>query len=170
MPKKYKQLKSKLKKLSTDEEQEDGLVIQQGNVFLVYSDYKIIKDKHQYKIYIIDGDLFIDTVFNSSSAISWCNAHKCNDIDLAKNIISSDRAIEFLNNDIGYTKMLIKLKSTPHTKQSILFARLTEYVNKQLRIKLKLHKYIQRSKQIKDKGFSNEFTTPSKTTKFKKVR
>ena len=170
MPKNYKQLKSKLKKLSTDEEQEDGLVIQQGNVFLVYSDYKIIKDKHQYKIYIIDGDLFIDTVFNSSSAISWCNAHKCNDIDLAKNIISSDRAIEFLNNDIGYTKMLIKLKSTPHTKQSILFARLTEYVNKQLRIKLKLHKYIQRSNQIKDKGFSNEFTTPSKTTKFKKVR
>ena len=170
MPKNYKQLKSKLKKLSTDEEQEDGLVIQQGNVFLVYGDYKIIKDKHQYKIYIIDGDLFIDTVFNSSSAISWCNAHKCNDIDLAKNIISSDRAIEFLNNDIGYTKMLIKLKSTPHTKQSILFARLTEYVNKQLRIKLKLHKYIQRSKQIKDKGFSNEFTAPNKANNFNRVR
>ena len=66
--------------------------------------------------------------------------------------------------------MLIKLKSTPHTKQSILFARLTEYVDKQLRIKLKLHKYIQRSKQIKDKGFSNEFTAPNKANNFNRVR
>ena len=170
MPKNYKQLKSKLKKLSTDEEQEDGLVIQQGNVFLVYGDYKIIKDKHQYKIYIIDGDLFIDTVFNSSSAISWCNAHKGNDIVLARNIIKTDRGIEFLNNDISYTKMLIKLRSTPHPIQSILFTKLTEYVDKQIRLKLNLHKYIQRSKQIKDKGFSNEFTAPNKANNFNRVR
>jgi hypothetical protein len=170
MSKNYKQVKQKLKKLSKNEEQKDNLVIQKGNIFHVYNEYTIVKDNHKFDIYIVDNNEFIGTVFNSSSAISWCNAHKCNDIDLAKNIISSDRAIEFLNNDIGYTKMLIKLKSTPHTKQSILFARLTEYVNKQLRIKLKLHKYIQRSNQIKDKGFSNEFTTPSKTTKFKKVR
>ena len=170
MPKNYKQLKSKLKKLSTDEEQEDGLVIQQGNVFLVYGDYKIIKDKHQYKIYIIDGDLFIDTVFNSSSAISWCNAHKGNDIVLARNIIKTDRGIEFLNNDISYTKMLIKLRSTPHTIQSILFTKLTEYVDKQIRLKLNLHKYIQRSKQIKNKGFSNEFTAPNKANNFNRVR
>lgn len=170
MLKNYKQLKSKLKKLSTDEEQEDGLVIQQGNVFLVYGDYKIIKDKHQYKIYIIDGDLFIDTVFNSSSAISWCNAHKGNDTVLATNIIDTDRAIEFISNDIAYTKMIIKLKSTPSTKQSVLFARLTEYINNQMQLKVNLHKYIQRSKQIKSEGFSNEFTAPIKTKEFKRVR
>ena len=170
MSKNYKQVKQKLKKLSKNEEQKDNLVIQKGNIFHVYNEYTIVKDNHKFDIYIVDNNEFIGTVFNSSSAISWCNAHKGNDIDLSNGIISSDRAIEFLSNDIVYTKMLIKLKSTPHTKQSILFARLTEYVNKQLRIKLKLHKYIQRSNQIKDKGFSNEFTTPSKTTKFKKVR
>ena len=170
MPKNYKQLKSKLKKLSKNEKSDDNLVVQNGNIFDVYNKYKIIKDKHSFNIYIVDNNEFIGTVFNSSSAISWCNAHKGNDIDLSNGIISSDRAIEFLSNDIVYTKMLIKLKSTPHTKQSILFARLTEYVNKQLRIKLKLHKYIQRSKQIKDKGFSNEFTAPNKANNFNRVR
>jgi hypothetical protein len=170
MSKNYKQVKRKIHELSKDEEQKDNLVIQKGNIFHVYNEYTIVKDNHKFDIYIVDNNELINTVFNSSSAISWCNAHKGNDINLANDIIGTDRAIEFLNNDIGYTKMLIKSKTTPHQEQSILLARLTEYVNKQIRLKLNLHKYIQRSKQIKDKGFSNEFTTPRKTTKFKKVR
>jgi hypothetical protein len=170
MSKNYKQVKRKIRELSKDEEQKDNLVIQKGNIFHVYNEYTIVKDNHKFDIYITDNNEFINTVFNSSSAISWCNAHKCNDINLANDIISSDRAIEFLNNDIGYTKMLIKLKSTPHNKQSVLLARLTEYLSKQLQLKLNLHKYIQRSKQIKDKGFSNEFTTPNTAKHRKKVR
>lgn len=172
MAKNFKQVKRKLKKLIKDENQEGigDLVKRQNNVFFVYDDYKVIKDKHQFKIYTIDNNEYISTVFNSSSAISWCNAHKGNDVVLADNILSTDRAIEFIGNDITYTKMLIKLKSTSHTNQSILFARLTEYVNSSLQLKLNLHKYIQRSKQIKSKGFSNEFTAPIKTKEFKRVR
>jgi hypothetical protein len=168
--KNYKQVKNKIEKFVKHEETEDNLVIQKGNTFLVYSEYKIIKDKHNFKIYMLDGNKHVNTVFNSSTAISWCNAHKGNDIDLANDIIATDRAIEFVANDIAYTKIIIKLKSTPHSKQSILLARLTEYLSKQLQLKLNLHKYIQRSKQIKDKGFLNEFTTTSNPKKFKRVR
>jgi hypothetical protein len=170
MSKNYNQVKREIKKLNKKEELDTNVIIQKGNEFLVYSEYKIVKDKHQFKIYEMDSGEFINTVFNSSTAISWCNAHKGNNVVLAHNIITTDRALEFLANDIAYTKMLIKLKDTPHNKQSILFARLSEYVDKQIRLKLNLHKYIQRSKQIKDKGFSNEFTATSKTKEFNGVR
>jgi len=170
MTKNYKQVKRKLRKISKKEEQNDNLITRKGDTFHVYGEYRIIKDKHKFKIYISEGDELINTVFNSSSAIAWCNAHKGNASPLTKNIIDTDRAIEFLSNDIAYTKILISLKSTPHDEQSILLARLTEYVDKQLRLKLNLHKYIQRSKQIKSKGFLNEFTTTSTTKEFNKVR
>jgi hypothetical protein len=170
MTKNFKKIKHKLKRLSKAEETNNNLIVQKGNDFIVYSTYKINKDNEKFNIYIIDNEQFIDTLFNSSSAIAWCNAHKGNDIELANNIVSSDRAIEFLNNDIAYTKILIKLKSTPHIHQSILLARLTEYVNRQMQLKVNLHKYIQRSKQIKSEGFSNEFTTTSTTTQFNNVR
>lgn len=170
MPKNYKQVKRKLRKLSKQEEQDTNIIIQKGNTFHVYGEYKIVKDNHKFKIYINDGNQLVSTVFNSSSAIAWCNAHKGNHVVLARNIIDTDRAIEFITNDIGRTKMFIKLKSTPDTEQSVLFARLSEYVNKQMQLKVNLHKYIQRSKQIKSEGFSNEFTTTSTTTKFNKVR
>jgi len=170
MSKNYKQVKHKIRKLTKNEEQADNLVIQKGNTFHVYNEYKIVKDKFKFNIYINDNKQFVSTVFNSSSAISWCNAHKGNDVVLAQNIIETDRAIEFISNDIAYTKILIKLKSTPPTEQSILLARLTEYINRQCQLKVNLHKYIQRSKQIKSKGFLNEFTTTSKTKKFNGVR
>jgi len=171
MTKTFKQVKRKIRKLSKEENSsQNNLIIQKRNMFIVYDMYKIIKDKHNFKIYIISGDEYVGTVFNSSSAISWCNAHRGNNTSLAYNIISTDRAIEFLDNDIAYTKILIKLKSTPHNEQSILLARLTEYINKHLHIKLKLHKYIQRSKQIKSKGFLNEFTAPNTTKEFNRVR
>jgi hypothetical protein len=170
MPKNYKQVKRKIRKLTEEEQQKDNLVIQKGDTFYVYNEYKITRDQYKFNIYINDGNQFVNTVYNSSSAIAWCNAHKGNYTTLAYNIISTDRAIEFLDNDIGYTKILIKLKSTPHTEQSVLLARLTEYLSKQLQLKLNLHKYIQRSKQIKDKGFSNEFTTPNKAKNFNRVR
>jgi len=171
MTKTYKQVKRKLRKLSKAEEaKQDNLVVQKGNNYIVYNMYKIVKDNNKFKIYFIDGNELVGIVFTSSSAIGWCNAHKGNDIVLANNIMASDRAIEFLANDIAYTKILIKLKSTPHTEQGILFARLAEYVNKQTQLKLNLHKYIQHSKQIKSEGFSNEFTTTSNTKEFKRVR
>ena len=170
MTKNFKHVKRKIRELSKDEEKKDNLVIQNGNIFHVYNEYRIVKNGYKFDIYINDGNEFIGTVFNSSTAISWCNAHKGNDVVLSNNIITTDRGIEFLNNDISYTKMLIKLRSTPHPIQSILFTKLTEYVDKQLRLKLKLHKYIQRSNQIKDKGFSNEFTAPNKANNFNRVR
>lgn len=168
--KSYKQVKRKIRKFTKAEEQKDDLVIQKGNTFQVYNEYKIIKEKNKFKIYADEGKQYVSTVYNSSSAISWCNADKANDVMLANNIIDTDRAIEYLANDIARTKILIKLKSTQHTEQSILFARLTEYVNRQMQLKINLHKYIQRSKQIKSKGFSNEFTTTSKTKQFNRVR
>jgi hypothetical protein len=170
MPKNYNKVKRKINKLTKDEEQKDNLVIQRGNTFHVYNEYKIVRDKHEFNIFVNNNDTIINTVYNSSSAISWCNAHKGNDTALANKIIQTDRALEHLSNDIAYTKILVKLKTTPHAKQSILFARLTEYVDKQIRLKLNLHKYIQRSKQLKNKGFSNEFTAPSTTKKFNQVR
>jgi hypothetical protein len=168
--KNFKQIKQKLKKLSNKEQADSNLIIRNGNTFVVYDEYEIKKNKHEFEICIRDSNEFVANVYNSSTAISWCNAHKGNNSVLARNIIETDRAIEFLSNDIAYTKILIKLKSTPHTKQSILLARLTEYLTKQLQLKLNLHKYIQRSKQIKDKGFSNEFTTPNTAKHRKKVR
>jgi len=171
MTKTYNQVKRKLRKLSKKEQSKsDELVVKQGDNFIVYNMYKITKDRNEFKIYFIDGNEFVTTVFSSATALSWCNAHRGNNIELASNIINTDRTIEFLANDIAYTKILIKLKSTPHEQQSTLLARLTEYVSKQMRLKVNLHKYIQRSKQIKSEGFSNEFTTTSNTKEFKRVR
>ena len=170
MSKNYNQVKREIKKLNKKEELDTNVIIQKGNEFLVYSEYKIVKDKYRFLIYEIDSEKFIATVYNSSTAISWCNAHKGNDVVLARNIIATDIAIEHITNDITYTKMLIKTKTTPAEEQSILFARLTEYINRQCQLKVNLHKYIQRSKQIKSKGFLNEFTTTSKTKEFNRVR
>jgi hypothetical protein len=170
MPKNYKQVKRKIRKLSKNEEQKDNLVIQKGDTYYIYNEYKIIRDKHKFNIYIEDSNQFVNTVYNSSSAIAWCNAHKGNHIDLARDIISTDRSIEFLTNDIASTKILIKLKSTPHVEQGVLLARLVEYASKQLRLKLNLHKYIQRSNQIKSKGFLNEFTAPNQAKNLNRVR
>lgn len=169
----YKQVKRKIRKLNKnqkDNTDNDDLVIQEGNTFHVYNEYKIVKDTYKFNIYVNDSKQLVDTVFKSSSAIAWCNAHKGNDVALAENIIKTDRFIEHLTNDIAHTKMMIKLKSTPPQEQSILIARLTEYGWKQIRLKLNLHKYIQRAKQIKSKGFLNEYTGTSTTNKFKNVR
>lgn len=168
----YKQVKRKIRKLNKNQKENtenDDLVIQEGNTFHVYNDYKIVKNTYKFNIYINENKKFVDTVFKSSSAIAWCNAHKGNDVVLARHIIETDRFIEHLTNDIAHTKMMIKLKSTPPQEQCILMARLTEYGWKQIRLKLNLHKYIQRAKQIKSKGFLNEYTRTSTTNKFKNI-
>jgi len=168
----YNKVKQKIQNLTDKEVQlQNELIIQKGNTYFVYTLYKIVKtNEGQFDIYYTDGDEYVGSVNQSASAIAWCNAQKGNDIELSNNILVTDRKIHFLQNDINHTKILIKNKSLPRLTRDVLMSRLIDYITKQCKLKANLHKYIQRSKQIKGQGFKNEFTTFSQTDNLTRIR
>jgi len=95
---------------------------------------------------------------------------KAMDVQLASKIADADRKLEYLSNDIVLTKARLRKKDLDVFTTNVLVSRLQEYVIEQYQLKLNLHKYIQLSKEIKNKGFSNEFTTSTDTKNLTRVR
>ena len=166
----FKGVKEKISKLSEKEKHSDSVIIQKGNIFYVYGLYRIEKLNNTYNIYYTDNNEHATTVFASKSAISWCNASKACDAKLANDIERTDKKLEYLNNDIFFAKRRLKDKKLEQKTKTMLVARLSEYIIEQYQLKLNLHKYIQISNEIKNKGFSNEFTTVTNTKHFARIR
>ena len=166
----FKSVKEKINRLSENEKHSDSVIIQKGNIFYVYGLYRIEKLGNLYEIYYTDNNEHATTVFTSKSAISWCNATKACDAELANNIEHTDRKLEYLSNDIFFAKRRLKNKKIDQETKTVLVARLSEYIIEQCQLKLNLHKYIQISNEIKNKGFSNEFTTVTNTKHFTRIR
>lgn len=172
MTKNYKKVRRRIKNLYDKEIQlENELIIQRGNIYFVYALYKIVKnDDGYFDIYFSDIDEYAGTTYKSTTAIAWCNAQKGNDIELADNILETDKKIQYLQNDINRTKLLIKNKSLNQLSEDILSSRVVDYISKQCKLRANLHKYIQCSKQIKIQGFSNEFTSFSQDRNLTRIR
>ena len=166
----FKSVKEKINQLSEKEKHSDSVIIQKGNTFYVYGLYRIEKLGNSYKIYYTDNDEYATTVFTSKSAISWCNATKACDAELANNIERADRKLEYLANDIFLARRRLKNKKISQETKTMMVARLSDYIIEQCQLKLNLHKYIQISNEIKNKGFSNEFTTVTNTKHFTRIR
>jgi len=166
----FKRVKEKINQLSEKEKNNDSVIIQNGDNFYVYGLYVIEKNNNCFDLYYADGNEYIVTMFTSVSAISWCNAMKAMDVQLASKIADADRKLEYLSNDIVLTKARLRKKDLDVFTTNVLVSRLQEYVIEQYQLKLNLHKYIQLSKEIKNKGFSNEFTTSTDTKNLTRVR
>lgn len=166
----FNSVKEKIHRFSEKEKHNDNVIIQKGNDFYVYGLYKIEKSNNLYKIYYTDINEYATTVFTSKSAISWCNAMKACDVQLANKIERTDKKLEYLSNDIFLAKHGLKSRNISQKAKAVLVARLTDYIIEQCQLKLNLHKYIQISNEIKNKGFSNEFTTVTNTKDLTRVR
>jgi len=166
----FNRVKEKLTEFSDKEQHSESVIIQKGNNFYVYGLYRIEKFNNLYKIYYTDINEYATTVFTSKSAISWCNAMKACDVELADKIERTDKKLEYLSNDIFLAKHRLKSKNISRKIKAVLVARLTDYIIEQCQLKLNLHKYIQISNEIKNKGFSNEFTTVTDTKNLTRVR
>jgi hypothetical protein len=119
----------------------------------VFGKYKILPQRPGYQVTCAAND--VGHFNNTRTAMGWCIADKYGDYNLARDLLTLDNKLQYLNNDILARAHLADLSKRPEFRESVGTKLETKIIQKK-HIENQLSKCINLAKYLQQRGFTNE--------------
>jgi hypothetical protein len=123
------------------------------NTYEVFGKYQIILQHPGYLVMCHATE--VGFFNNTRTALGWCIADKYGDYNLARNLLTLDTKLAYLNNDINARANLADKSQRWEFRESVGTKLETKLINKKF-VENHLNKCINLAKYLQQRGFNNE--------------
>jgi len=168
----YNKIRTSVRKLAraalTQDDLAQRIIIQRGNKYTVYRDYKLEEIAAGWKV---SSHKFSETLLFTTSkvALAWCILTTVRRYAAAAHMLHLDNLVSAKQGNIDILmNALEKPDGVPN--RAILLARLTEDINSRQKYKKQIHFCVESAKYIKLIGTNDEFIRANKASRRKRSR
>jgi hypothetical protein len=119
----------------------------------VFGKYQILPQHPGYKVTCAATE--VGYFNNTRTAMGWCIADKYGSHNLARDLLTLDNKLQYLNNDITTRANLADRSAHPEFRESVGTKLETKIIQKKL-IENQLSKCVNLAKYLQQRGFNNE--------------
>lgn len=132
----------------------DNIIYQdEDGSYKLFGKYTLTPADQEYQVY--RNDDFVGNFRKTSTALCWCVADKYNHINLAHQLLTLDRALNTIVNDI-YTRAGVAAKARRADVSECIEVKLESKIIRKKVLEKELAKCVKSAKYLQQKGFNNE--------------